>query len=475
MREASAQRIPAAPPSGGHTRRARAVARAICARLQAAGHIAYLAGGCVRDRLLGRTPHDFDVATSARPEQVQALFRRTVAVGARFGVVVVLSRAGPIEVATFRSDDAYVDGRRPSTVRFVGPEEDALRRDFTINALFEDPLSGEVLDFVGGRADLAARTIRAIGDPAARMREDHLRLVRAVRLAAELGFTIEPATLAAVRAHAELVRQVAPERLLPELTRLIVAPGRVAGLQLMKQTGLLRVLLPEVDALAGVEQPPEYHPEGDCWNHQLLVMQHLPEEPPAELAWAALLHDIGKPPTFRRAERIRFDGHAALGAAMAEQVLARLRAPGKLRAVVAELVREHLRFMEVRNMRASTLKRFLRRPTAELHLELHRADCLASHGKLDNYWFCRERLRAYRAEGEAQALRPPRLLTGHDLIRAGYRPGPAFAQMLRAVEDAQLEGEVQSPEQALALVRARFGPPPAGPAQLPAGDCAPHR
>jgi poly(A) polymerase len=436
-------------------------ARAVAARLKAAGHTALFAGGAVRDRLLGRTPTDVDVATDATPDRVRALFERTGAVGERFGVVVVSDPDpdAPVEVATFRAEEAYTDGRRPDAVRFATLAEDALRRDFTINALYEDPVTGEVIDRVGGRADLDARLIRAVGDPAVRFREDHLRLLRAVRFAAELGFGLEEATLRAVTDAAPLVSRVATERAFAELTRLIVAAYRRRGLELLRETGLLRELLPEVAALEGVEQPPAYHPEGDCWAHQLLVMERLGPRPGPELAWGALLHDIGKPPTFRVAERIRFDGHARVGAAMADHLLARLRAPRPLREVAVELVRDHLRFIDVQRMREATLKRFLRRETAELHLALHRADCLGSHGKLDNWRFCTERLERYRREGAEEALRPPPLVTGHDLIARGYLPGRAFREMLDAVEDAQLEGEVTTTEDALALVEERFGPP----------------
>ncbi len=440
----------------------RAEARAIAERLRAAGWTAYFAGGCVRDRLLGETPKDYDIATDAPPDEVRRIFgaRDTVPVGAQFGVILVVRGERRYEVATFRTDAAYADGRRPTAVRFSDARGDAERRDFTINGLFEDPATGEVIDFVGGREDLARRTIRAIGDPHARLREDKLRLLRAVRLAAQLDFEIEPQTLAAVRELAPEIRVVAAERVLVELTRTIAARGRgrERGLDLLRATGLLRELLPEVAALEGVPQPPEFHPEGDCWRHQLLVMRHLlPDPPPEELAWGALLHDVGKPPTFRVAGgRIRFDGHAALGAEMADAILRRLRAPARLREAAADLVAQHLRFADVPRMKESTLKRFLRQERIELHLALHRADCLASHGRLDTYEFCVRKLAEYRADAEAGALRPPPLLRGDDLIAAGYRPGPRFKEMLAAVEDAQLEGRIRTREEALALVRERF-------------------
>jgi poly(A) polymerase len=446
---------PTMPPDGEALR---AAARGVALRLRAAGHTAYFAGGCVRDRLLGKEPQDYDVATSARPEEVRALFgeERTVAVGAQFGVILVVTDTAPFEVATFRRDDAYVDGRRPSAVYFGNPKDDAERRDFTINGLFEDPESGEVIDFVGGRADLERRTIRAIGEPRARFEEDKLRLLRGVRFVAQLGFEIEPRTLAAIGALAPEIQVVAAERVLVELGKTITPKGRVRGLELLHETGLLREILPEVAALEGVAQPPEFHPEGDCWRHQLLVMANLPDPCPEELAWGALLHDIGKPPTFVQAERIRFDGHAQVGAEMADAVMRRLRASARLRETVVELVADHLRFADVPRMKESTLKRFLRRDAVDLHLALHRADCLGCHGILETYDFCVQKLAEFRAAGAADALRPAPILRGDDLIAAGYRPGPAFKEILAAVEDAQLEGRIAGKEDALAFVRERF-------------------
>jgi poly(A) polymerase len=438
----------------------RAEAAAIAARLRAAGYLAYFAGGCVRDRLLGIPPKDYDVATSAPPEEVRRIFGygETVPVGAQFGVILVVRGPHRFEVATFRSDDAYVDGRRPSAIRFADPRADAERRDFTINGLFEDPATGALIDFVGGREDLARRTIRAIGDPRARFREDKLRLLRAVRFAAQLDFEIEPATFDAVCELAPAIRVVAAERVLVELTKTIVPRGRVRGLELLHRSGLLREVLPEVAALDGVPQPPEFHPEGDCWSHELLVMSHLPDPCPEELAWGALLHDIGKPPTMTVAERIRFDGHAAVGADMADAVMRRLKASARLREAVVELVRDHLRFADVPRMKESTLKKFLRSPLVDLHLALHRADCLGCHGLLDTYEFCTRKLEQFRAEGAAEALRPKPLLRGDDLIAAGYLPGPRFKEILGALEDAQLEGRIATREDALAFAKERFPP-----------------
>jgi putative nucleotidyltransferase with HDIG domain len=431
------------------------LANIIVARLGARGLKAYLVGGCVRDLLLGREPKDYDVATGAQPDQILQLFPDAREVGAHFGVMLVRRDGAEVEVATFRSEHSYADGRHPGQVHFeTDPRRDVLRRDFTINALLQDPASGEVLDFVGGRADLEARRIRAIGDPETRFAEDHLRLLRAVRFAAGLGFEIEPATQAAVRRMARLIRNVSAERVRDELARILTEGGARRGFELLDETGLLLELIPEAAAMKGVEQPEQFHPEGDVWTHTLMLLETM-RDPSLTLALGALLHDIGKPPTFRRADRIRFDGHAELGAKMAVQVLTRLRFSSEEIRRVESLVANHLRFKDVRKMKESTLKRFLRQEHFSEHLELHRLDCVASHGWLDNYGFVREKLEALPAEH----LRPPRLLTGDDLIRAGYVPGPAFQRMLEAAEDAQLEGRISTPEEALALVRSWFVPP----------------
>ena len=434
----------------------RALAARVAERLRHAGYEALFAGGCVRDRLLGRPCFDIDIATSAPPEAVGALFEHTVAVGAQFGVIIVVQDGQPFEVATFRSDGCYIDGRRPSSVSFSDAKTDAQRRDFTINGLFEDPATGEVIDYVGGQRDLELRVIRAIGDARARLTEDKLRVLRGLRFVSQLGFDLEPETQQAIGELATSLRTVAVERIFAELTKLLVGQDRSRALELMRQTGVLAHLLPDVAKLEGVEQPPQYHPEGDCWAHQLLVMQYLPPNPSSELAWGALLHDIGKPPTFTVAERIRFDGHANIGADMAAELLAQLRAPKRFTEVVVELVADHLRFIDVPKMRESTLKRFLRRPTAGLHLDLHKADCQASHGMLETHAFCLQRLAHYRAEGEKEALRPRPLVNGHDLQEAGYRPGPEFKRMLSGLEDAQLEGQVETKDQALAWLSEHF-------------------
>jgi putative nucleotidyltransferase with HDIG domain len=418
-------------------------ARSIIERLRAAGHRAYLVGGAVRDTLLGLAPSEDDIATSARPEVVLDLFPGARFVGAHFGVVLV----DGVEVATFRSEDSYLDGRHPSEVRFeTDPRQDAARRDFTINALFLDPLSGELLDFTGGRDDLAAGIIRAIGDPAARFGEDHLRMLRAVRFAARLDFAIEPATLSAIERLAPRVVSISPERIRQELTKMFTGPRADRALVLLDQCRLLEHVLPELKAMQGVEQPPEFHPEGDVWVHTLKLASLL-RSPSPTLAWGALLHDAGKPGTFERLDRIRFNGHVELGVTLANGICQRLRFSDADREQIVALVKNHMRFGDIHRMKESTLKRFLRLDRFEEHLELHRVDCLASHGLLDNYWYAKERFESLPEE----ELRPVRLLTGGDLISAGWVPGPEFRRVLEAVEDAQLDGRIATRDQALEL------------------------
>jgi poly(A) polymerase len=430
------------------------LAAEIVDRLRAAGHQAYLVGGCVRDLLLARDPRDFDVATDARPEQVVCLFPKAQLVGAHFGVVLVSGEREHVEVATFRSDHAYLDGRRPATVEFeTDPRQDVLRRDFTINGLLMDPGAREVLDFVGGRRDIEARVIRAIGDPPTRFGEDHLRMLRAIRFAARLDFEIEPATLDAIRRLREKIRLISAERIRDELSRILTEGGARRGFELLDTSGLLGEILPEVAALQGVEQPPEFHPEGDVWIHTLMMLEGL-RSPSLTLALGVLFHDIGKPSTFRIADRIRFDEHADVGARIAVSILGRLRFSTAEIQKVEALVANHLRFKDVRNMRASTLKRFLRMDRFEEHLELHRLDCVMSHRLLANYEFTKRTFE----ELPREELKPAPLITGRDLIAAGYLPGPAFSRILRAVEDAQLEGQIRTPEEAMSLVRARFEP-----------------
>jgi len=421
--------------------------------LRGAGHQALIAGGAVRDLLLGRPPDDFDVTTSARPEEVQALFPQVVPVGLRFGVVLVIVDGQPVEVATFREDAVYEDGRHPVSVSFSEtPEEDARRRDFTVNGLFLDPRDGSILDFVGGRADLERGVIRAIGHPPDRFHEDRLRMLRAVRFACALGFEIEEATYAAIHDLAPEIATVSGERIRDELFRMLTGPARGRSLGLLRETGLLAAFLPEVDAMWGVAQPEEFHPEGDVFTHTALLLDEL-RDPSAELALAGLLHDVGKPPTFTVTDRIRFNDHPRVGAEMSEGICRRLRLSGAQTGAVCELVRDHLRFMEVKRMREAKLRRFLMSPRAEEHLELHRADCLASHRKLGHYEFCR----AKRDEWLAEPPPAPPLLTGRDLIGLGFRPGPLFAEILSEVRDLQIEGALASRDDALAFVKERFG------------------
>lgn len=436
------------------------LASEVARRLAARGHRALFAGGCVRDILLGQEPKDFDVATSARPEQVVEAFPHAILVGIQFGVVRVRHRGSEFEVATFRREGEYVDGRHPSQVTFADEREDALRRDFTINGMFLDPATGEVIDHVGGRADLAARVVRAIGDARARFGEDHLRLVRAVRFAARFGFAIEEGTFAAIREMAPLVTTVSAERVRDELLKTLAGPDPRRGVELLDAAGLLPHILPEVAALKGVPQPPDFHPEGDVWVHTLLVLGQL-ERPSAELAFAALLHDVGKPKTIvvadcqgQLAGRIRFDRHAEVGAEMAEGICRRLKCSTAETETVTSLVRDHMKFMNVRDMRQSTLKRFLRDPRFDALLALHKADCLGCHRNLDHWEYCVEKIAEFGRE--KVPLRPRPLLTGHDLIAEGHVPGPRFAEILSALEDAQLEGTLATREEALAFVRTRF-------------------
>jgi putative nucleotidyltransferase with HDIG domain len=428
----------------------------IVARLRAAGHQAYFVGGCVRDLLLGREPKDFDLATSALPDQVLTLLEKTFAVGAHFGVVLVSSGEPEIltEVATFRSDGVYSDGRHPDAVRFSSsPEEDVKRRDFTINGMLLDPANNQVLDFVGGRTDLQAGLIRAIGDPGDRFAEDKLRMLRAVRFAARFTFDLEPSTAIAIRDLAPAVSQVSRERVRDELTRMLTEGRAGSAFEMLDATGLLAQVLPEVAKMKGVAQPPQYHPEGDVWVHTLLLLAGLPAGCPPALAWAALLHDVGKPATFRVApDRIRFDGHVETGVRIAEEICRRLRFPNHETEQILSLIANHMRFADAPKMKESSLKRFFRLPHFDQHLALHRLDCLASHGSLELYDFARERFETLPEE----QVRPSLLLTGKNLIEAGYHPGPQFTEMLAMAEDAQLEGAVRTREQALALIQERY-------------------
>ncbi|HXE91760.1 MAG TPA: CCA tRNA nucleotidyltransferase [Terriglobales bacterium] len=452
----------------------RSAATRIVRALRDAGHQAYLVGGCVRDIVLGREPQDFDVSTDATPEQVMALFPQTYEVGARFGVVLVPVEHPPatseatrdskletpnqvIEVATFRSDGLYTDGRHPDQVTYTrDPREDVARRDFTINGLLLDPLEDDkVLDFVGGRADLEAGIIRAIGEPGRRFAEDKLRMLRAVRFAARFAYSIEPCTLAAIGEHAREIHKVSRERVRDELVKMLTEGHARRAFELLDTTGLLAEVLPEVAAMKGVAQPPQFHPEGDVWVHTLMLLEGLKPGCSPTLALGALLHDVGKPPTFRVApDRIRFDGHAEVGTKMAEEICRRFRFSNDQTEQVCALVANHLRFIDVPRMKQSTLKRFLRLPQFEEHLELHRLDCLASHGDLSVYELVKQKL----VSTPPEQIRPKPLLTGDDLIAAGYVPSPRFKEILRAVEDAQLEGTLADKPQALEFVRRTFPP-----------------
>ena len=511
-----------------------AAALRVLRRLREEGHEAYFAGGCVRDLLLGREPSDYDVATSAVPSVVLDLFPRTFAVGAHFGVVLVAEGEGDsyitTEVATFRSDGVYSDGRHPDAVRYTqSAEEDVQRRDFTINGLLLDPLRGSgvldgilatetnnaekdgtqraslpswgkaktsatadpstpcgaknaphsaqddglemgsefldkdriraaVVDHVGGLADLDAGIVRAIGRPEARFEEDHLRMSRAVRFAARFGFELDPATAAAIRALAPRIQAVSRERVRDELTKMLTEGHARRAFELLHSTGLLAQVLPEAERMIGVEQPPQFHPEGDVWTHTLLLLGQLEPGCPMPLGWGALLHDCGKPATFRRAvDRIRFDGHVEVGVAIAADICRRFRFSNEETDRILALIENHMRFMDAQRMKTSTLKRFFRLDRFQDHLALHRMDCLASKGGLENWEYMRERWQSMPAE----AVRPQPLITGRELIATGYAPGAAFRTMLRAAEDAQLEGSIATAAEALALIRERFGPPPA--------------
>ena len=442
-------------------------ATAVIQTLRQQGFQACLAGGCVRDLLLQREPADYDIATSATPAQVMEIFPDTYAVGAQFGVVLVPVPEQPgdtddklptktraVEVATFRSDHGYSDGRRPDEVRFSqDPREDVARRDFTINGMMLDPVSGDVLDFIGGREDLEAGIIRAIGDPAQRFAEDKLRMLRAVRFAARFEYAIEANTLAAIQRLAHEINIVSRERVRDELTKMLTeGRGRRAFL-LLDECGLLKETLPEISAMKGVQQPPEFHPEGDVFEHTLLLLENLPHPCPPTLAWGALLHDVGKPATFRVApDRIRFDNHVDVGVKIAENICERLRFSNHDAAQVLALVDNHMRFSHATRMNQSTLKKFLRMPSFDEHLALHRADSLASHRNLSTYEFVQQKL----AEIPPEKIRPAALVTGDDLIAAGYAPGPRFREILTAVEDAQLEGRLFTHDTALEFVKREF-------------------
>lgn len=442
----------------------REMAERICATLRQHGHQAYFVGGCVRDLELGREPADYDVCTDARPERVQELFPRSLTVGAKFGVILVLEEGlqvdsaqqsgAQVEVATFRSDVGYSDGRHPDQVIYSDtPQEDVRRRDFTINGLLMDPATGEVLDFVGGRADLRAGIVRAIGDARLRFAEDKLRMMRAVRFAARFGFRIEPETMAAAQSLAAQITQVSAERIRDELTKLLTEGAARRGFELLEETGLLAVVLPDIARMKGVEQPPQFHPEGDVWIHERMMLENLKPHCSPTLAWGVLLHDVGKPPTFAPAAgpgtRIRFNGHEEVGARMAEHICRAMRFSNDDTEQIEALVANHMRFKDVHKMRAATLKRFVRLPRFEEHMELHRLDCLASHGSLDAYNF----VQRFLVETPPENVYPPKLITGDDLKGMGLVPGPRFREILMAVEEAQLDGRLLDRESALQFAR----------------------
>jgi poly(A) polymerase len=425
-------------------------ARKICARLRGAGFRALFAGGCVRDRLRGEQPKDFDIATDAPASEVTTLFRHTVAVGAAFGVIIVVEEGQHFEVATFRKDGPYLDGRRPSSVAFVDEVEDARRRDFTINALFFDPETEEVLDYVGGQDDLARGLIRCVGKPEERFREDHLRLLRAVRFAARFGFEIDEKTRAAMVNQATTILKTSAERIRDELEKMLCGPNPERSLHLLDDTGLLREILPEVVAMKGVEQPPEFHPEGDVFVHTLLLLRHKPEPCSVTLAFGALLHDVGKPSTQTFEDRIRFNEHERVGAEMAEAICRRLRMSNEETERITWLVDQHMRLASIPQMRESRRKRFVREEGFDELLALCRLDCLASHGHLETIAWIED----YRRNLPEEALRPAPLLTGKDLIAMGHTPGPRFKEVLQAVEDAQLDGTITTREKAREMASA---------------------
>jgi poly(A) polymerase len=436
---------------------ARVLADHVCRTLRAAGYQAYLVGGCVRDLLLKREPADYDVSTDATPDQVQKIFPDSLAVGAQFGVIIVLRDSEQVEVATFRSDVGYSDGRHPDKVVFSRTaQEDVQRRDFTINALLMDPETGAVLDYVGGQRDLAAGIIRAIGDPRQRFQEDKLRMIRAIRFAARFRYAIEGATFGAIQKLAAEISQVSAERIRDELTKLLTEGAARRGFELLDESGLLAQVLPEITRMKGVEQPAQFHPEGDVWTHTLLMLEQLKAGCSPTLAWGVLLHDVGKPPTFTPpsglGDRIRFNEHVEVGMKMAEGICRRLRFSNEDTDQIVALVANHMRFKDVPQMKVSTLKRFVRLEHFDEHLELHRFDCLSSHRNLENYEF----VRRFVAETPAEQVRPPRLLTGEDLKEMGFSPSPQFKEILDSLEEAQLSGKISTREDAIRFVQASF-------------------
>lgn len=430
---------------------ARQAATEIAQRLLRAGHQAFFAGGCVRDFLLEKTPKDYDIATSARPEEVLAALPQAIAIGAHFGVMLVKHAGHAIEIATFRTDGSYRDSRRPESVEFSSPENDALRRDFTINGLFQNPLSGEILDYVGGLDDLREKTLRAIGQPELRFHEDALRLMRAIRFSGKLNFHIEPKTWLAIRQSAPRLPQISCERIRDEFSQIITSPNRRRGIELLVESDLMAQFMPEFLTTIGCEQPPQWHPEGDVFIHTCIMLEMLDADAPLDLCLAVLLHDIGKPAcrTVDKTGRIRFNGHDALGAEMAAEILTRLKYPNAVIASVTEMVARHMQFMNVQKMRTSRLKQFMARPGFPEEMELHRVDCGSSNGLTDNYEFIIEK----QLEFSAEPLIPPPLVNGGDLISLGLRPGPAFKTLLDSVQIEQLEGRILERKTALDFLK----------------------
>lgn len=432
-------------------------AEEIVHRLKKSGYEAYLVGGCVRDFILGNVSSDYDIVTSALPDQVMALFSNTISIGAKFGVIAVIVQGSPYEVATFRSDDVYEDGRHPSQVHFSSAKEDVFRRDFTINGLLMDPETGEITDYVNGRMDIEKKIIRTINDPDSRFNEDFLRMLRAIRFAANLGFVIETQTLKAIKRNAAKINRISAERVREELSKILIHGGARTGFELMIQTGILKEVLPEIDRLKGVEQPPQFHPEGDVWQHTLKMLELLPEDGGTDknvcLGWGTLLHDVGKAVTRSEDEKgVHFYGHVKKGEEIADDIMQRLKFSRAQRETVLNLIRQHMVFMNVQKMRPGRLKRFLRTPDFDLHMELHRLDCISSHGMQDNYEFCRDQLQSLAQDD----LHPPRLLTGDDLISLGFARGKIIGEILRALEDEQLEGRITTSEDARNFVGANW-------------------
>lgn len=420
--------------------------------LKSKGFAALFAGGCVRDLVMKKSPEDFDIATSAKPDEIEKLFKKTVPVGKQFGVMIVVENDIPFEVATFRSEGNYADGRRPSQVSFTSPEEDAKRRDFTINGLFYDPIKEEIIDHVGGRGDIHQQVIRTIGSPSDRFNEDKLRLLRAIRFAANLNFKIEDQTWREIKRLAPSIEIVSPERIRDELVKLFTRPNADRGLDLLSESGLLKIILPEIEAMKGVEQQSDFHPEGDVFVHTKLLMKKL-EKPTTELAFGALLHDVGKPATFSREKgRITFYNHSHIGSQMAEKILRRLRFSNHEISDILSCVENHMKFADVQVMRVGKLKQFVSRSNFDTELELHRIDCESSHGKLDNYHFLQKKIEEYRKED----LKPKPMINGNDLLTAGYKAGPVIKTILEQVYELQLEGKFKTKDSALAWVSKNF-------------------